>query len=285
MSIGTPRDRLADTFYRPVPISPTMVRVGISDDRILEEVADVDVVAITSIFTQQTSRCFEISELIKGAYPEKLVIGGGVNARSLKERFFDHGFDVVFLSEGEKPIVQFARHLHSGNPDLSAVSGIAYRRDGTTHVNPVTDITHSLDDYPMPSWEALPNERYWEISRLFGGKEGWIAEDEHPRYAAMITSRGCPFRCTYCHISKERDAEAGNIGDLRLHSVDRVEQEFDRLKGLGVDCVFINDDSFLAKRNRVFAILERLRSYGFRLADVNGVNITHLFTPRPATDC
>ncbi|MBX9790364.1 MAG: B12-binding domain-containing radical SAM protein [Pirellulales bacterium] len=277
MSLGTQRDRLEETFYCPRPVAEEMVRIGMSPERILEEVRDFDVIAISSIFTQQTSRCFEVSQLVKRVYPEKLIIGGGVNARSLKEQFFAHGFDAVFLSEGEKPIVQFARWMQSGTPTLAEVSGIAFSVEGRTVVNPVRELTHDLDEYPMPSWEALPNERYWQISRLFGGKEGWIGDDELPRYAAMITSRGCPFRCTYCHISKERGGEAGDIGDLRLHSIERVEQEFDHLKRLGVDCVYINDDSFLAKKNRVFAILDRLRGYGFKLADVNGVNIIHLF--------
>ena len=62
MSIGTPEDDLQDTFYNQVPINPKFVRVGMSPERILEEVQDVDVIGLTSIFTQQTARCFEISK-------------------------------------------------------------------------------------------------------------------------------------------------------------------------------------------------------------------------------
>ncbi|MBY0586740.1 B12-binding domain-containing radical SAM protein [bacterium] len=278
MSVGSTKDTLEQTFYREERVTDQFVRVGMTHERILQEVRDYDVIGLTSIFTQQTSRCFEVSQLIKKHYPEKILIAGGVNARSLRHHFFDNGFDVVFLSESEIPIVQFARHLERGGSSLQEVPGIAYRQNGQIVINPVGQPVHLLDEYPMPAWEKLPNEKYWEISRLFGGKEGWLTPDSHPKYAALITSRGCPFRCTYCHISKERGAEAGDIGDLRLHSVERVADELDHLHGLGVDTIFINDDSFLAKKARVFQILDRLRKYNFTLADVNGVNIAHLFT-------
>jgi radical SAM superfamily enzyme YgiQ (UPF0313 family) len=277
-SIGTSNDRLEDTFYRKVPISESLVRVGMSPERILEEVRDFDVIAITSIFTQQTSRCFELGRLIKEAYPEKILITGGVNARSIKEQFLDNGFDFVFMSEGEKAIVAFANALHSGVPALAQIPGTAFRHDGKLVVNPTGEITRNIDEYPIPSWEKLPNDKYWEISRIWGGRQAWVDDDErHPTYAAIFTSRGCPFRCSYCHISKERGGEAGDIGSLRLHSLERVEQEFDKLKNLGVNYIYINDDSFLAKKKRVLSVLDKLRDYDFKLVDLNGVNIVHLF--------
>jgi anaerobic magnesium-protoporphyrin IX monomethyl ester cyclase len=280
MSVGTPQDRLEDTFYRQVALSDDLVRIGLSPERILEELRPFHVIAVTSIFTQQTSRCFEVAELVKRAYPDKLLIAGGVNARSLREQFLDHGFDVVFLSEGEASIVQLAHALRTGTPLEQAVSGIAMRSNGTTIVTPPAPVPSDLDAYPMPSWHKLPNEHYWSIGRIWGGKEGWMTGVDRPHYAAVFTSRGCPFRCTYCHISTERDGLAGDIGALRCHSLARMEQEFEVLERLGVEYLYVNDDSFLAKKDRVFAILEALRRYGFVLADVNGVNIIHLFTRR-----
>lgn len=277
MSVGGPHDRLEDTFYNEVAVSPKLVRVGMTPDRILEYVRDYDVIAITSIFTPQTSRCFEVGRLIKQAYPEKVLIAGGVNARSLRHHFLKNGFDCVFLSESENVIVDFARYLETGDPPLEEIEGIAYMDGDEARLRPMIRVAENIDDYAMPSWHKLPNEKYWEISRIFGGKEGWIDVGEHPRYAAVFTSRGCPFRCTYCHISKERGFEAGEIANLRLHSIERVHAEFEQLRDLGVDTVYINDDSFLAKKPRVHTILEILRDYDFRLADVNGVNIVHLF--------
>jgi len=277
MSIGTSKDDLKDTFFREVPLENGLVAVGMTSERILEEVRDFDVIAFTSIFTPQTSRCFEASNLIKRAYPEKILIAGGVNARSLREHFFNNGFDVIFLSEGEKSIVQFAKFLHCGEPALSDIPGISFKQDEKMVFTPIMTAVKDLDEYPMPSWEKLPLKQYWEISRIWGGREGWIEGGGSANYAAVFTSRGCPFRCTYCHISKENDNETGPIGQFRHHSLKRVEQEFEKLKDLGVNYVYINDDSFLAKKKRAFSILEILLKYDFKLADVNGVNIIHMF--------
>lgn len=97
------------------------------------------------------------------------------------------------------------------------------------------------------------------------------------RSSAMMTSRGCPFRCLYCHISREKEFpdESGGIGRLRLKSEGRVVEELHRLKGLGVMKVFFEDDSLLAKKERVRRIFAQVREMGMQLADVNGVNLVH----------
>lgn len=277
MSIGASQDQLEDTFYRKTSVPPNFHRIGMSHKRILEEVEPYDIVAITSIFTQQTSRCFEVSRLIREHFPEKLLLAGGVNARSLKEHFFDNGFDVIFTSESEKAIVEFAKFIATGKPSLAEVPGIAFTSGGKTIVNPAWTVVKDLDEIPMPSWEKLPNDKYWEIGRLWGGRDGWVDHDGVARYAAIFTSRGCPFTCTYCHISKETGSETGEIGQLRLHSIDRVEQELVKLRSLGVNYIYVNDDTFLAKKKRVALILERMKKFDFKLADVNGINIVHFF--------
>ena len=196
MSIGTSKDKLEDTFYKQEVLNSKLNRVGMNHQRILEEVKPFDVIAITSIFTQQTSRVFEISNLIKGAYPEKILITGGVNARSLKEHFFDNGFDFICITEGERSIVALAQFLDNGTPSLSDVPGMTYRLNGKIKTNHVGQLLENLDEIPMPSWEKLPNEKYWEIGRIWGGREGWMDPTEIARYAAIFTSRGCPFSCS-----------------------------------------------------------------------------------------
>jgi anaerobic magnesium-protoporphyrin IX monomethyl ester cyclase len=279
-SIGRPgKDPLANTFYRRTPASesdPGLFRIGMTPERILEEVEPFDIVAVSSIFTQQTARCIELSRLVKRAFPEKIMVAGGVNARSLKQYFFDNGYDVIFLSEGEKPLAAFAEYIRTGEPGLGSIPGISYRHGGRTAVTPAGPPTTNLDEYDMPSWDALPNEQYWDISEPWGGRDGWL-DDQKPRYASILTSRGCPYRCKYCHISTERGGEAGNIGQLRFHSLERVQKELEHLKSLGVELIYINDDSLLAWKRRVHEVLDLLESYKFLLADINGVNIIHLF--------
>lgn len=195
MSVGMPDDSLEDTFYKKKEISPVLSRIGMSRERIIEEASNFDVIAVTSIFTQQTSRCFEISILIKDTFPGKILLAGGCNARTIKEHFFKNGFDFVFLSEGERAIVEFANYLHSGSPSLFEITGISFKNNNDLIANPENEVVFNLDNIPVPAWEKLPNEKYWEIGRVWGGRDGWIEPVGKVRYASMFTSRGCPFKC------------------------------------------------------------------------------------------
>ena len=61
------------------------------------------------------------------------------------------------------------------------------------------------------------------------------------RYAAMMTSRGCPFQCSYCHIADEvAGSKSGNIGKFRFKSDERVIRELEILKDtIGAKQIFI----------------------------------------------
>ena len=137
-----------------------------------------------------------------------------------------------------------------------------------------TQVRTDLDMLPFPAWDLLPLQKYWTISRPHGGD---FARGEIIRYASLQTSRGCPFHCLYCHISKE-DAglAAGSIGSFRMKSINRVVQEFHTLKDLGAKYIFLEDDSLLAKKKRAYALFRELQKLGLHLSNVNGINLVHL---------
>ena len=129
---------------------------------------------------------------------------------------------------------------------------------------------------PIPAWDLLPNERYWKIGRPHGGqiKPG----TKELRYASMMTSRGCPFECSYCHISKEtEDSISGAIGRFRIKSDDRVIKELNILKNeIGAKQIFIEDDSIFGMKRRAARLLRKIVGLGLELMDVNGINMIHL---------
>src|SRR5262249_25578207 len=143
---------------------------------------------------------------IKAAHPDVLVVAGGVNARNQLPQFLGNGVDVVFLSEAELGLAGLVQGLRSGDADLSAMSGIAFKDGDRIVVQPPrpADGVGALARIPVPAWHLLPNQRYWKIGRPHGGH---FASGAELRYASMMTSLGCVFSCSYCHIAKEEDGE------------------------------------------------------------------------------
>jgi radical SAM superfamily enzyme YgiQ (UPF0313 family) len=251
-----------------------LIRCGLSKEAVAKKIAHYDVIGVSSIFTTQTTMVLELSRLVKEVDPSKLVVAGGVNARNLRSRFFDNGVDVIVLSEAENTIVDIAEAVR-GKKDLTSIPGIAYRNaQGKEIVNPTGPVPANLDELPFPAWDLLPLEKYWDISRPHGGD---FPPGKRIKYASLQTSRGCPFRCMYCHISKETENSVfGDLGSLRLKSIGRVLQELQILKDLGVEYIFFEDDSLFAKKKRAYEMFSELRSMGLHLSDVNGINICHL---------
>jgi len=208
-----------------------------------------------------------VAELVKQVNPETLVVAGGISARALRHRFVNHGcFDLICTSEGERTIQAVAQRFRQGQ---------GYEGIPGTLGNPPS-FYRNLDELPFPTWDKLLLEKYEQIS----APHGVDMTGQHYRYQNLMTSRGCPFQCAYCHISKERfnrSEDTGNVGDLRLKSVDRVLQEIEILQSLGVTKIFIEDDSLLAKKARIINIFTAIQGKNLLIADVNGVNLVHLF--------
>jgi radical SAM superfamily enzyme YgiQ (UPF0313 family) len=273
-TVGFDGSPLADSFDNISDLPNGLRRVGMAPEAILRVAEQYDVVGITSIFTPQTTPCLDLVRQLRARFPDKLILAGGVNARSMRSRFYAAGVDLIAMGDAEGTIVRIARALEGFEP-LPEIAGIAFMGEGgIEHVNPVREVLYDLDKLPIPAWDLLPLQQYWAISRPHGGH---FEPGKTVRYASLQTSRGCPFHCAYCHISREQaGSEHGHLGAFRAKSVERVYREFEILKGLGVEHVFIEDDSLFAKKKRAFEIFGTLRGMGLNLLDVNGINLCHL---------
>ena len=263
-------------FYQSTELPTGLLRTGMSDERILDVAKDFDIIGITSIFSSQETMVLHCCELIKKHYPDKLMLSGGVNARWRADKFLNHGFDIVATSEAEHTIQEIVQIYRSGSRDWSTVPQIKYIKDNEIINNSQQGkVIMNLDKLPFPAWDLLPNERYWKIKRGHGIN---YQLEEEVRYASMMTSLGCPFKCTYCHIGKEIEGSlTQEIGRFRIKSDERVMEELLYLKNeLGVKQVFIEDDSLFGRKKRAIRLLKQVIDLGLRLVDINGINIIHL---------
>ncbi len=134
------------------------------------------------------------------------VVAGGPHATAEPAEALEHGFDVVVLGEGEETLVDLVRGLRSrGN--LFDVAGLAWLDDaGLLRTSPRRAFPEDLDTLPSPLdvLDLCERDRYVEHGRTI--------------LPPIITSRGCPGRCTFCsnNVSGNR---------YRFHSTGRVVEE------------------------------------------------------------
>lgn len=172
-------------------------------------------------------------------------LAGGPDAATRPERYLDEGFDAVVPSEGEATLVEAATRARDGAP-LAGCPGTIVRTNGRTVRGPPRSFLRNLDDLPLPAWDLLDMDAYLTAWERHTGD----------RRAAMLTSRGCPFDCSWC--SKPTFGRT-----FRQQSVGRVLAELRALHDrYRVDYVRFCDDVFGVDRRWLAELLDRMISEG-----------------------
>ncbi len=186
--------------------------------------------------------------------PELVQVVGGPHATSLPRRIFaDCPVDYVVRGEGEEPFLHLLGHVLDGKDPHPSHPGICFRQEGgEVHVaeSHVSDV--SLDLWPLPAWDLFDFDAY----ALAPMRIGQVSDGR--RYAALSTTRACPYRCTYCH----------NIfgKDFRYRSSVRVREELALLKDrYQIRTVEFLDDIFNLSRKRMVPLLEGIIEDGLGL--------------------
>jgi len=157
--------------------------------------------------------------------------------------------DFVLQGEAEFTIVELVDALENGK-DLGRVPGLYWRKDGKVIVNPPAQLVQDLDTIPFPAHDLYKIEKYTNLQPLTDGL------DKHARSYTIITSRGCPYHCTYCSKPITGDTWRGR-------SVDNIIEEWRWLvKGLGATEIGVTDDIWNLKRDRAKELCRRLIEEG-----------------------
>ncbi|MCX5692526.1 MAG: radical SAM protein [Candidatus Omnitrophica bacterium] len=212
-----------------------------------------DVVGISGL-SMESSEIHSLAGLAKAVDRNCKVIVGGPYATSSPERILkDSNVDFVIIGEGERTTARLINALQEGK-DFSEIDGLAFKNNGTCVVNPVQSAIEDLDAIPFPAWDLIDMEGYFKD--IHNHSNNPIPTSN--RIAPLFTSRGCPYRCTYCH----------NIfgKKIRFRSVGNVMEEIEALvKRYRVQEIEIIDDCFNFDLPRAKEICDEIIRRGIKI--------------------
>lgn len=179
----------------------------------------------------------------KSARPETHVCLGGPHVNLYPEETLAiEGVDSLVLGEGERAFSDLVNTL-AGGGDIADVEGVAVMRNGVISSTRARALETNLDSLPHPARDLIDTSLYWSV----------LAK-QNPVTTAM-TSRGCPMKCIFCdrpHLGKT----------FRYRSAGSVVDEMEDCVKRGIREIFLYDDTFSIRRERIFEIRDEIRRRG-----------------------
>lgn len=189
--------------------------------------------------------------LLREALPSSWLVLGGPHASSVRKGVFsDVDVDIVVPGEGELAFEQIVQS-YPKKEDLQIIPGIIWKKDSAEIVeNPgELPLVENIDELPFPAYDLIDLPRYW--------KHQSIAPVVRRKYASLMSSRGCPYQCMWCHSIFGRK--------IRMHSPERVVDEIEYLaKKYNISDFEFLDDTFNFNQKRVVSIMELIHKRGLK---------------------
>ena len=205
-----------------------------------------------SASTQNMTAAGAVAAALKALDPSMPILMTGTHPAALPERTLrEEAADFVCDREGPVTILKTLEALDAGADDFGGVPSLWWRRDGAIVPPRVPEpLLVDLDaEMPGIAWDLLPMDRYrahnWH---------SFAHIDRRAPYAAVHTSLGCPYRCSFCCIS----APFGKAS-YRTWRPETVMKEIDFLaERLGVVNLKFVDEMFVLNREHVLGLCDRL---------------------------
>lgn len=204
-----------------------------------DDILSSDLVGISTI-TPTANEAYSILDRIKRASRVPVVMGGP-HVTFLPEEALEKGADFVVRGEGEMAFLELVRALMEGRDDFHQVKGLSFKDGGKVVHNPPQPPLHNLDELPWPDLTLI--------------------KDFHKiRILPIMTSRGCPYNCKFCSVTKMFGRR------YRFRDTEDVLQELEKLHSMNPKAtIFFYDDNFTAHVKRTKALLQGIIDRGIRI--------------------
>ncbi len=240
---------------------------GLTKDEIRKWIAGYapDIIGISWKFTRQETAFSLTLEAAREYGGAATVVTGGAHPSSNPEDVLDkYDVDYIVLGEGEEIFKNLITALTT-KKDVKKIEGLAFKDKGRIVKNEKVSYIQTLDSLPYPARDLLPMDKYSSDNRA-NSFEGDVRE--YPK-TTIITSRGCPEKCTFCAIK-------GIWGrKYRVRSAENVVGELEELVyRYGMKEIHFLDDNLTLDKERAARIFDLVveRGIKFHWRTPNGVS-------------
>ena len=211
----------------------------VAGKKILDEACTTEKVKAIGLYCdyENVSENIFLSKYIKNKYKLPVIVGGPQATSLGKDFFMKSGCDVLVRYEGELTVLELLQYFLDGYNKLENIRGIAFMKNQKLIINQERDVIENLDLLPFI-------DKKYSLDNTFRRRE-----------ASIMTGRGCPFHCAFCH-------EGHHTRKVRFRSVENVLKEIDLfLKQMPKEGGFIlfTDDTFTLMPKRVKELCEGLK--------------------------
>ena len=213
----------------------------------------------------------ELTEYIKNKNEKVKIglIGSHIQALPKETMLKEKSIDIGFINEGVYSIHNLLKLNDFEHHNLIKIKGLVLRKNRKIiFTGPENVVPQSKMDFDLPgyAWDLLPyKNKPLDLYR----SPLWHAEYQEKYrtpYAAIQTSLGCQFKCSFCMINiiNKNDTNeigvASNYSGMRFWTTDFIIKEFKKLFDLGVFTIKITDEMFLLNQKYYLPLCEKLAS-------------------------
>lgn len=199
--------------------------------KIIDDLCGVGAVSMVGLYCDydNVTENIALCRYIKDKYDLPVVVGGP-QATALNKKFYvTSGCDAIVRYEGELTLLELMNYYLEGVGNLQNVCGISYLKNGCLKTNTDRKLIENLDGLPF-----IDEACYLDPKQYYKG-------------LSIMTGRGCPFHCAFCH-------EGSHTRKVRFRSVDNVLAEIDLYLSKTTDdnvYILFTDDTLTLMPKRV----------------------------------
>ena len=201
-----------------------------------------------SCLINEIQEVLEMNRRIRQANPAVKTIVGGTQAFDTPELFIKNDIDFVVSGEGEITTWKLLDCILKGDLPFD-ISGIIWKNGKEIIHNPARALINNLSEIPHPAYDMVNMKRHISI-------QSGIIRGLPLRTAMVLTSRGCPYSCSFC----ECNAIFGR--SIRYREITDISAEIEVLKNkYGAEAIWFVDDTLTVNKKHLVSICEAMKKF------------------------